>query len=1025
MRIYEGFWDGVGLALWAMDSELPALTNSRKRVRPHPYALEHDALIPEMDGALGTSELLLPARSPRHPLPPPNMPPFPDAPAKSTPSLRRWTVPTLHLSTEETLTALRTLGEGSGDVVPGTSLRHFTAIAEAASRLVDTQCVIPQLVDEVTGDEARWRPVLEPRATSWLNKAVRTLPAVARAHQPADASPEEAGLFAMGDVLTALCAFTDLQMRTRLAGAVSPPKGPHPKLRDQWLHALTDTSGAVSVRPTQRRTMEQLTWSLRTWFAEAHTGSGEIRLTVRLVDPPEPDLELEETAPDWTLELWVQSTTEPSLMITLADLWAGEAAEWLPHGAQDEVVRALGRAARIYPELSRALNEAAPTHLQLDLDGAYAFLTTHAPELGAAGFGVLLPKWAGERRVGLKATARSHSPSPSSSSSSSGGATTAGENLIEFDYRVAVGDTELSETELAELARLKQPLVRLRGEWVKLDPKTLRAAAQFLKNRTGNGVDIREALRLAISPEVDTGDGALPVTAVDAEGRLGELLDGAAAQHLTPLEEPAGFTAQLRPYQRRGASWLQFLDSFGLGAVLADDMGLGKTLQLLALLATERQHGGEPAPTLIICPVSLIGNWHREAERFAPGLSIHVHHGPDRPRGEALAAAVDKADLVLTSYSLALRDAEGLAGLSWGRVVCDEAQAIKNPGTRQARAVRAIPAPSRIALTGTPVENHLGELWSIMEFTNPGLLGSQQGFRKSLAAPIETAAGAGEETPQAADARKRLGRITGPFVLRRLKTDTSIISDLPEKHEMKTWCTLTREQASLYQATVDEMTALVDQAEGIQRHGLVLATMTKLKQVCNHPAHLLGDGSRLDGRSGKLEMVCELLDGMQNEKALCFTQYTDFGDRLAPYLAARLNTRVLWLHGGTPRAQREEMVREFQESDEPMIFLLSLRAGGTGLNLTAANHVVHFDRWWNPAVENQATDRAFRIGQQRTVQVRKMICMGTMEERIDAMMERKSALAESVVGSGEDWLGELSSDELREVVRLAPEAVEG
>ena len=457
---------------------------------------------------------------------------------------------------------------------------------------------------------------------------------------------------------------------------------------------------------------------------------------------------------------------------------------------------------------------------------------------------------------------------------------------------------------------------------------------------------------------------------------------------------------------------------------VAGGMLCHNTVQLLAMLESKREAAGDDtphAPTLLVCPMSLVGNWEREAAKFTPDLRVYVHHGADRLSGEELTAALNAADLVITTYGLAARDQEALGGVKWARVVCDEAQNIKNAATRQARAVRTLPAQSRIALTGTPVENRLSDLWSIMEFVRPGLLGSAERFRTRFAVPIERN---GDE--EAAD---RLKRITGPFVLRRLKTDKTIISDLPDKLEMKVWCNLTPEQASLYQATVSDMMARIEAAEaageGMERRGLVLATMAKLKQVCNHPAHLLGDGSRLDGRSGKLARLEEICDEVitDGDKALCFTQYAEFGRMLQPYLASRLGCPVLYLHGGTSKRQRDAMVAEFQESAEPALFVLSLKAGGTGLNLTAASHVIHIDRWWNPAVEDQATDRAFRIGQRKDVQVRKFVCVGTLEERIDAMIEEKKALAERIVGTGEGWLTELSTADLRQVVSLSPEAV--
>jgi non-specific serine/threonine protein kinase len=413
----------------------------------------------------------------------------------------------------------------------------------------------------------------------------------------------------------------------------------------------------------------------------------------------------------------------------------------------------------------------------------------------------------------------------------------------------------------------------------------------------------------------------------------------------------------------------------------------------------------------------VVGNWAREAARFTPAIAVHVHHGPGRAKGEALAEAVGKADLVVTSYQLAERDRGALGALEWRRLVLDEAQHVKNPAARQTRAVRALRAGRRVALSGTPVENHLGELWSIMEILNPGLLGSEAAFRREFAVPIERYR---EE-----DAAERLRTLVRPFVLRRVKTDRTVAADLPEKIEMKVPCPLTREQATLYQAVVDEMLRRIERSEGIERKGLVLSTMLRLKQVCNHPAQYLSDGSALAGRSGKLERTVELLEEVAEarEKALVFTQFAEMGALLQAHLTERLGERVDFLHGGVPRTRRDAMVEEFQsDAGEPAVLVLSLRAGGTGLNLTAANHVVHFDRWWNPAVEAQATDRAYRIGQRRDVQVRTLVCAGTIEDRIDQLIEGKRELAAQVVGTGEAWLTELTTAELADVLALAPDA---
>jgi non-specific serine/threonine protein kinase len=597
-----------------------------------------------------------------------------------------------------------------------------------------------------------------------------------------------------------------------------------------------------------------------------------------------------------------------------------------------------------------------------------------------------------------------------------GGARTVGfESIAEFRYDLAIGGEVLTAEELAELTERTSPLVRLRGQWIELDARRL-AAGLKLVGRTGQAT-VGELLRLGLgvpsSVPIETGD--LPVEGVDAHGWLGDLLSGGTEHRLGPVALPDSFDGRLRPYQARGLAWLDFLGRAGLGGILADDMGLGKTVQLLALLAYEPPGW----PTLLVCPMSLVGNWQREAARFTPQLRLHVHHGAERTRGPAFAEAIAGCDLVITTYALAARDAADLRKINWRRVVADEAQAIKNAATKQATAIRTIPAASRIAVTGTPVENRLADLWSILEFANPGLLGSAAAFKKRYAEPIERR---GDD-----DAAERLRQFTQPFILRRVKTDRSVIADLPEKLEMDLLCNLTAEQAGLYQAVVDEMLERVRAAEGIERRGLVLATMTKLKQVCNHPAHFLRDGSRLAGRSGKLERLDEILDEVLavGEKALLFTQYAEFGALLRGHLAGRFGREVLFLHGGVPKPGRDEMVARFQADDagSPPLFVLSLKAGGTGLTLTAANHVLHVDRWWNPAVEDQATDRAFRIGQRRTVQVRKFVCAGTIEEKIATMIRDKRGLAAKIVGTGEHWLTELSTGQLAELVRLEAGAV--
>jgi SNF2 family DNA or RNA helicase len=459
----------------------------------------------------------------------------------------------------------------------------------------------------------------------------------------------------------------------------------------------------------------------------------------------------------------------------------------------------------------------------------------------------------------------------------------------------------------------------------------------------------------------------------------------------------------------------------GLGACLADDMGLGKTLQAIALFLHERERAPDGGPTLLICPTSVVGNWQRELTRFAPSLRVHIHQGPERLRNGDLAAVAAAHDVVVTSYPLLARDRESLLPIRWRLAVLDEAQNIKNSDTQQARAARALDAGARVAMTGTPVENRLAELWSIMAFLNPGFLGGETEFRRSYARPIERA--------NDADAAERLRRLTTPFILRRLKTDKAIIDDLPDKLEMKVYVPLTREQATLYEAAVrqalSEIEGADEEGEQVRRRGLVLAMLTRLKQICNHPTHYLKDGSRLDGRSGKLERLDEMLEEVlaSGDRALIFTQFAEMGELLRGHLSQTLNTEPLYLHGGVSAKERDSMVRRFQAPEGPRLFILSLKAGGVGLNLTQASHVFHFDRWWNPAVEDQATDRAFRIGQVRNVQVHKFVVSGTLEEKIDDMIEGKRALVAQVLGAGEGWLTELSTDQLRDLVALRREDV--
>ena len=764
--------------------------------------------------------------------------------------------------------------------------------------------------------------------------------------------------------------------------------------------------------------LAQLAVQVREWRRPiAVSASSPFRLCFRLEEPEDTARTEKASGDAWYVRYLLQPHDDPSLLIPVDEAWKARgreisALERNGSNVREFLLSSLGQASGICPSITASLENAKPAGYPLDAAKAHQFLTEESVALEQVGYGVMLPAWWTRKGTKVRLAVRANVKSPKMQGRSG----LSLETIVQFDWEAALGNQKLTLRELEALARIKSPLVRVRGQWVEMNATEIQAAIDFWKKKSPEKATFRDIIQMALG----AGDAPLGLdfNGVRATGRIGKLLkqlDGQAA--FKELAPPKAFSGTLRPYQVRGYSWLSFLRQWGLGACLADDMGLGKTIQTLALTQRDWQANVKRA-VLLVCPTSVVNNWQKEAARFTPGLPVLVHHGPGRKRGAAFKKEAEKHAIVVSSYGLLQRDVKFFREVAWGGVVLDEAQNIKNPETRQARAARSLEADYRLALTGTPVENNVGDLWSIMEFLNPGFLGSQSEFKRNFFVPIQA-----ERDPVAAE---RLKRITGPFILRRLKTDRSIISDLPEKLEMKVFCSLTKEQASLYSAVLKEMEEALESAEGIQRRGLVLGTLSKLKQVCNHPAQFLGDNSSIADRSGKLARLTEMLEEVieVGDRALVFSQFAEMGHILRRHVQETFAREALFLHGGVPKRQRDRMVERFQdEGDGPQVFILSLKAGGTGLNLTSANHVFHFDRWWNPAVENQATDRVFRIGQARNVQVHKFICTGTLEEKVDGMIERKKEVAEKVVGAGEGWLTELSNDDLREVLALSKEAV--
>ncbi len=1038
MIALHGLWTSGSMNIWGEDSDLIAASARKRRnqspasqIQSHPFALSHKRVRDVLDllfqssrgqqAVEGNMVLRLPS-DPSGPLASPElMPDYERSPSGTARlQLASWKVPSLSIDGAETLAMLAELP----DILPngtslGTSFRYWMEVDKLSLELLAHERFVPELIEDGNGGlRAVWQPLLDSEGVqARLRLLAQAMPPVCRSIDLGVKQPAPAGI-----LQSFLAATVDASVRRWLVS--NPPLGrsrgsrlKNPPLAQRWLVALFSQDSNIEASLQESASFIK---AMQSWAGQLRsTGAGAAFRTCFRLEPPR-DLEDQGTPSadrPWALTYHLQATDDRSLLVDASAAWKERsgALTFLKRrfeNPQERLLADLGRASRLFPALESSLKSARPVACRLSVDQAYGFLREAAPLLEESGFGVLVPPWWQKpaARLGVRLKVRPKD-----------GGNIAGRGLginglVDYDWEVSLGDEKLSREEFERLAALKVPLVQVRGQWVELRSRDIEAAIRFFERKRGD-LSLSDALRLGLSG--GSSETGVPILGLEGEGWVGELLAGmASGVTMRVLPPPESFHGSLRPYQVRGYSWMAFLDRFGLGACLADDMGLGKTIQVIALLLNERSAKVRPGPTLIIAPMSVVGNWQREIERFGPSLKVMVHHGAGRHSGQAFAREAKKNDVVISTYPLVLRDQAYLEAVPWERLVLDEAQNIKNPSAKQTQAVRALKVNRRVALTGTPVENRLSELWSIMEFLNPGYLGPASRFRSSFAIPIERY--------RDAESMGRLRRLVQPFLLRRLKTDPTVIQDLPEKMEMKVFCNLTKEQASLYQAVVKDMIEKIDAKDGIERKGMVLAALTRLKQVCNHPAQFLQDGSSLAGRSGKLLRLVEMLEEVlaEGDRALVFTQFAEMGQMLKGYLQDALGKEALFLHGGAPRKARDEMVQRFQDGvNGPPIFILSLKAGGTGLNLTAASHVFHFDRWWNPAVEAQATDRAFRIGQKRNVQVHKYVCVGTLEERIDQLMEDKKVLAESVVGAGEGWLTEMSTDQLRDLLALSSEAV--
>jgi len=973
-------------------------------------------------------------------------------------------------------------------VMASDGLATWQLATRLALRLITAQRIAPTLV---RGDAALlgvWRALVEGdhEARGALVRLAAAMPhsAHAIARGPGAVWEPQALLG------TYLDAVADLAVRR----GVENPRSSRPRERllpwtARWAEALTDDHDAgVPVRDDA----EELLAGVAAWQSTSAAGEGGTA-------------ELVLAAPDtqdgwWRLEFRVRA--DDGTAIPAAQVW-GKDAEEADGALQQALLAGLGRASRLFEPVDAALRDPAPEGLDLDLEQAWRFIRDVAPVLDEGGVLVTLPSElaSSELTVRLRvgagaddadeamASSPLDEPDDSGEAGDAGAPREAGDLaagaplsvaelpgvhrvgdggrggdggrrgggvgagllaglLTDFRWEHALGGETLTQEEFDVIVSAQAPLVRYRDRWVRVDPQR---AQRLRALGTGGEMPLAEALALGLAGSGGEGDWQAWAADRFAEAHLGDLddvevvADGGLARLIERLrdagerpvvaETPPGFAGELRHYQRRGVAWLQGMGQLGLGAVLADDMGLGKTIELIAHLLA--RPAGEPH--LIVCPTSVLGNWEREINRFAPDLPVRRHHGPDRARDLTGVRGV-----VVTTYGTARRDVEVLTAVDWDVVTLDEAQHVKNPATAGARAVRRFHGRQTVAMTGTPLENRLAELWSLLDVTNPGLLGTRAAFGRRFAGPIEQ-----HRNPRAA---RRLRRLIAPFVLRREKSDPTVIADLPDKIERTLVCSLTPEQAGLYQAAVDAALgrnagdgdgdgseagsgAALARVGSMERRGRILALLTQLKQICNHPAqYLREDNPTLLGRSGKLAVARDIIEEATDagEQLLVFTQYVEMGRLLARQLSADLAMEVPFLHGGVPAASRDRLVAAFQGDDEavaaldldrpPSVLIVSLRAGGTGLNLTAASHVVHYDRWWNPAVEDQATDRAHRIGQRKTVSVHKLVTTGTVEERVATILERKRELADAVVGAGEAWVTELGDDELAELVTLAADA---
>lgn len=1023
MDIIHSIWDTNNLHLWMESISFPLITKrsiTRPTIYPyqrHPNSISFNKILSVLKKArlenlsdnsikLNNLDLFLPT--------------FENNPVPSSTTLNnkeqlsdlvvnKWQVDTIALNHSEVLDFLLSLDKATfNEFAKSDSIGFWIKIAKFAYELIINESYLPAIElilknHTYTTFMGSWKAIITTEYKDKFLQLTSEIPRNCLSFSNEQVNPEEL-------VLSFLNKTIDSFLRNKL-GVFLPIKENEfqedsSSIAREWFQSLFDPKNKPLKYPTNDFVV--FSGTLKTWLNKAYPSLvvNPLRTCFKL-DPPD----LKKKSSLWKISFYLQAENDPSLIISASEIWRSttntlDFLEERYENPRERLLIDLVKAADFYPKINESLESSFPSEIILDEIDAFRFLKDNSHILEQNNFNLLLPSWwQNPNKISLKLNV------DSSNQATSPDSVFRLNSFLNFEWEIAIGDTLLSAAEFEKLAELRVPFVEIRGRWIKLDLEEVKESIALIKEKY-NELKYKDILQLSLLEDINEND-----ISINCDRFLEELVTRVNRKSkIQTLQPPDSFIGELRPYQIDGFSWLKFLRDYGFGACLADDMGLGKTIQLIAFLLYEiEEENNVQSPSLLICPTSIVGNWFKELNRFAPSLRVLIHHGSDRFSVDTFSERASDFDLVITTYNLANRDKHLLSQTEWKNIILDEAQNIKNPRTKQTRAIKELTGAFKITLTGTPIENRLTELWSMMDFLNPGYLGSLKKFEKDIVEQIHK--------NNDKNTLAKLTKIIKPFILRRLKTDPTIISDLPEKFETNIYCSLNEEQAILYEAVVKNLFKQLNHAKGIQRKGLVLSTITKLKQVCNHPAQFMHDpNGKLDNRSCKFDRLVEMLEEVlaNNDKALLFTQYKELGLMLQRFLEKELGEEVIFLCGDTSTKNREILIQRFQDDNlsGPKLFILSIKAGGVGLNLTAANHVFHIDRWWNPAVENQATDRVFRIGQEKNVLVHKFICIGTLEESIEQLINQKKNLADNIITTGDVRLTELSVDDLREVLSL-------